>query len=187
MISREEYEKSVFLIKEYHDQLKLNIESLSIPDVIEESLLTDASFYSITALKDHENDKVNLNLASKYYSAAEWFIKNYKPNKSLVYIASPYSHESESMRNYRAELVTFFAASLIEKGDVVFSPISYGHELSKKSDLPTDFKFWDNFCITFLSKCDKMIVLKLDGWEHSIGIKAEINYCRIHNIPIEYV
>jgi len=186
MISREDYEKSVFLIKEYHDQLKLNVELLSMQNIIEESLLTDASYYSILSLKDEVNENTNLNLASKYYSAAEWFIKNYKPTNKLIYIASPYSHEDDSMMDYRAELVTFFAASLVEKGDVVFSPITFGHELSKKGDLPTDFEFWNNFCITFLSKCDKMIVLKIEGWEQSIGIKAEINYCRSNNIPIEY-
>lgn len=105
----------------------------------------------------------------------------------IIYIASPYSHKFEGKRITRAKQVSQFSAILIKSGLVVFSPISYGHEMTNHSKLPGDFKFWENFCLSFLSKCDEMYVYMMPGWQDSIGIKNEIVYCEKHSIPIKYV
>lgn len=40
---------------------------------------------------------------------------------------------------------------------------------------------------TFILKCDRMIVVKLDGWEESEGVNAEIEFALDQGIPIEYI
>ena len=105
----------------------------------------------------------------------------------IIYLASPYSHEDKYIRELRYLQVTEYTAKQVALGNIVFSPISYGHILSEFEDLPTDFKFWENFCFSFLSKCDEMHVLKLDGWELSNGIDMEEQYCYVNNIPTKYI
>lgn len=105
----------------------------------------------------------------------------------IIYIASPYSHKEEAIRILRAKQISQFSAILLKSGLIVFSPISYGHEMTNHCDLPTDFKFWEDFCLSFLSKCEEMYVYMIPGWEDSIGIKNEILYCETNSIPIKYI
>ena len=105
----------------------------------------------------------------------------------LIYIASPYTNKdyTKLVDNYLT--VTKYAAKLVEQGDVAFSPITYGHTLVSFRQMPLDFAFWENFCMTFLKKCDEMIVLCIPGWEHSKGVAAEIKLCEEYGIPVVYV
>jgi hypothetical protein len=105
----------------------------------------------------------------------------------IIYLASPYSNYDKSIRELRYLQITEYAAQQIAKGHLVFSPITYGHVLSEFVDLPTDFEFWETFCIGFLSKCEEMHVIKLDKWDLSEGIKQEILYCVANNIKIKYI
>jgi hypothetical protein len=107
--------------------------------------------------------------------------------KKIIYLASPYSHEEKHTRELRFLQVTDYAAKQVALGNIVFSPISYGHLLSEHQDMPTNFEFWENFCLKFLSKCDEMHILKLDGWEISYGVNMEEQYCNLNNILVKYI
>jgi len=107
--------------------------------------------------------------------------------KKIIYLASPYSHPEKHVRELRYLQVTEYTAKQVAVGNIVFSPITYGHVLSEHVDMPTDFEFWSDFCLTFLSKCSEMHVLKIDGWEVSNGIDQEEQYCYVNNIPIKYI
>jgi hypothetical protein len=104
----------------------------------------------------------------------------------VIYIGSPYSHPNTIIRNRRFNLVSKFAADLCSKGYIAISPITYGHVLVDFKDMPTDFAFWNNFCIGLLSKCDYLYVYKIDGWEQSTGLKEEIKFAKENNIEIKY-
>ena len=111
-----------------------------------------------------------------------------KKNKGQVeYIASPYSSHDADLVELNYKLVTAFVSDRVSKGHVALSPITYGHTLLSWVDMPGDWEFWKNFCISLLDKCDKMIVLKMDGWDKSLGVAAEIEHCEKHGIPVEYV
>lgn len=105
----------------------------------------------------------------------------------MIYIGSPYSHPDENIRKKRFNLVSKLAAELVSKGLVAISPITYGHVLLDYKDMPTDFKFWNNFCIHLLSKCDELYVYKINGSEESIGLKEEIKFAKENNIKISYI
>ncbi len=105
----------------------------------------------------------------------------------LIFVSSPYTHKDKEVVNKRYEDVSKYAGKLVSEGKTTFSPITYGHVLCGFQEMPTDFEFWKNFCFDFLNKCDEFHVLMLDGWEESVGVKAEIEYAERLEIPIVYV
>jgi hypothetical protein len=112
-------------------------------------------------------------------------IEKAKENE-LIYLASPYTNPDDAIREKNYELISEIAAVLTAQGHVVFSPISYGHNLIKFKNMPSNWAFWFNFCVTFLLKCDKLVVYKMPGWEHSVGVQEEIEIASKHGIPIEF-
>ena len=80
MITKEQYLEALTTITEYGKQLNLLVVSGSFEDVITESLLSDAAFYSQMAIKapNEDEERKQLELADKYYKTIEWFEKNYR-------------------------------------------------------------------------------------------------------------
>jgi hypothetical protein len=107
-------------------------------------------------------------------------------NDELIYLAIPYSHPSEEVRNYRLHLVSDIAGKLMNEGRVVFSPISHGDTIAKIHTLPTDWEYWEKSCSVFVSRSTKVIVVMADGWETSKGVSAEIKLAEQMGIPVEY-
>lgn len=108
-------------------------------------------------------------------------------NKTLVYLAVPYSHPNKKVREKRFNIVNKVAAKLISEGEHIFSPISSSHPISLAGDLPKSFDFWIEYDRAFLKCSKKLIVLMLKGWEESIGVSGEIKIAKQLNIPIEYL
>lgn len=104
----------------------------------------------------------------------------------MIYIASPYSsvEKHQMVRNYTE--VSILVSKLVKAGIPAISPITYGHTLLEFEDMPVDFGFWNEFCISILSKSDIMMVYMLPGWERSKGVKAEIDFCEKNNIKVIY-
>ncbi len=104
----------------------------------------------------------------------------------MIYIASPYTHENQHVMNNRFEKVALHTAQLMRQGLPVYSPIVHGHSIAVRHDLPTDWQFWKSHCMAMLSKADKMIVLMMGGWQDSVGVQAEIEYCTENDITVWY-
>lgn len=109
----------------------------------------------------------------------------HNPNE-LIYLAIPYSHPSKDVREYRVHLVSDIAGRLMNMGMVVFSPISHGHVIAEVHNLPTNWEYWEKSCRTFVSKCDRLVVVMVDGWLESRGVRAEIEIAKELGIPIQY-
>lgn len=107
------------------------------------------------------------------------------PVGELIYLASPYSHKDASVRQHRFEAVCLATGKLMCAGNHVFSPIAHSHPIALATDLPTDFSFWDAYCRVMLSRCTKLVVIKLPGWQESVGVQAEIRMAREMGIPAE--
>jgi hypothetical protein len=103
----------------------------------------------------------------------------------ISYLACPYTHEHDYVQHRRYEQVTSVAAQLMSEGQCIYSPITSMHYLSRH--LVRDGDFWLQHDLTILSRCDKLIVLQLDGWEQSVGLKMEIEFAKSAGIPIEYL
>lgn len=107
------------------------------------------------------------------------------PAKPLVYMASPYSHPDSDVMQQRFQEAACHAAKLMREGINVFSPITHTHPIAQY-DLPKGWDFWKQYDEKMLAVCDSMIVLKLDGWEQSKGVQAEIEIMGKAGKPIEY-
>lgn len=104
----------------------------------------------------------------------------------MIYLASPYSDPDPTIRHARYEAVRAFTCELLAQRKVVFSPIVYCHGIAAEIGLPSNAAHWKNFNMQFLRKADTVYVLKLDGWEQSVGVKMEIDTANHLNIPVLY-
>jgi len=108
-------------------------------------------------------------------------------DRPLTYLACPYSHPDHAVRVARFEAANAATAALMLTGHFVFSPISHAHPIAEAHDLPLGWDFREAFDRAFLSCCYRIIVLRLDGWEHSTGVTAEIRIAGEMGIPVEYM
>jgi len=108
-------------------------------------------------------------------------------SRKIVFISSPYSHPDDEIRESNFKIVSKLAADLNSQGTVAVSPITYGHTLLQFKEMPSNWEFWKEFCLTFLEKSHELIVYKMPGWENSRGMKEEIEFAKKLNIPITYM
>jgi len=104
-----------------------------------------------------------------------------------VYIASPYTHPSAAVREFRFIKVAHACAKLFEQGIVPFSPIVHWHELSKIFDLPKDHQYWIMADSIMLTGARELAVLQLDGWEKSAGVQREIKFAELLGKSVTYL
>jgi hypothetical protein len=107
--------------------------------------------------------------------------------RELIYLACPYTHASAAIRLERFQRVTKAAAALIKQGHIVFSPITMTHPIDiemagSQNTLGSDF--WVMFDQTFMERCDLFVLLPLEGWQQSSGIKREIEYFKSAGKPL---
>lgn len=107
--------------------------------------------------------------------------------KSLIYLATPYSHPDKAVRLARFEAVNRFAAKLMAEGRHVYSPISHTHPIAEAGGLPLGWEYWDIYDRTMMSACSGMIVFCQPGWSESKGVTAEIEIATEMNLEIEFV
>ncbi|MBM3983831.1 MAG: DUF1937 family protein, partial [Planctomycetes bacterium] len=91
----------------------------------------------------------------------------------MIYLASPYSHPDPDVREQRFRAACRATAALLMAGEVVFSPIVHSHPLVA-FEMPTAWSFWERIDRAHLERCDEVVVLMLDGWAHSLGVREEL-------------
>ena len=106
----------------------------------------------------------------------------------LTYLASPYTSIHPAIREHRYEQAAKAAAQLMRQGRLVYSPIVHGHPLTVADpEMPGDFEFWMRHCYAMLGVCKAIVVLKLDGWEQSVGVRAEMEFALRMGLRIEFL
>ena len=115
----------------------------------------------------------------------------------MIYLASPYNHADPAVREERYLSACRAAAKLMANELNVFSPIAHSHPIAVHGGLDAvDHDFWMRRDLPILRRCNAIMVLCLDGWEQSRGIRCELEEAdRIHErlhkqgglFPILYV
>lgn len=105
----------------------------------------------------------------------------------MIYLASPYSHESKIVREYRFKMAAYCAAWLVQQDNVVFSPICHSHPMAVEGGLSGTWEFWQQYDLAFLEFATEMVVVTLDGWYESKGVMAEMAEARFKGIPVSYL
>lgn len=97
----------------------------------------------------------------------------------MIYLASPYSHPDPLIMRTRFLLAEQCCARLLQSRHFVYSPIVHCHELSQRYSLPTNFEFWRDYNFDMLRRADEFRVLRISGWDQSVGVRAEIEMARL--------
>jgi hypothetical protein len=104
---------------------------------------------------------------------------------AVIYLSSPYTDPELEVRAWRFCAACQAAAHLLRSGHLVFSPVAHTHPISLFG-LPTEWEFWERQDRALLERCDRLVVLMLDGWRESLGVQAEIRIAAELGIPTEY-
>ncbi len=105
-----------------------------------------------------------------------------------TYLASPYSSDNPEVRNERYRCVLHAAARLMERGEVVFSPIVHSHNIEIMGmSTVHGWEFWKRQDEPMLRRASRLMVLQLPGWLESRGVKWEIVTAHDLGIPIKWV
>ena len=105
----------------------------------------------------------------------------------MIYLATPYSHSDPAVMEQRFDAACRIAGELMRKGELVFSPIAHTHPIAVRCELPRGWDFWNKYDYAMLRGADKVLVVKMDGWEQSKGIAGELEIARELGIPIGYI
>jgi hypothetical protein len=104
----------------------------------------------------------------------------------MIYLASPYSHPDPSVREARFNAACLAAAQMIRAGQPVFAPIIQGHSLTQFG-IPGNWPFWEPLARRYISRCDQVIVLQIDGWRESEGVRAEMALAAAMEKRVDYL
>ncbi len=107
---------------------------------------------------------------------------------TISYLASPYTHPEQRVRQERYLAACKKAAELMLSGKVIFCPIAHSHPIAEWMPLEKvmDGHFWKEQDAPYLEICDELIVFMLDGWEQSSGMKHEIERAQERGIKVIY-
>lgn len=109
-------------------------------------------------------------------------------NVKYIYLASPYSDPDPNVRQSRFMDICRYAGDCMLKGEFVFSPIAHSHPIAVLHlDIPEQgWDFWGPICRKQLGLASKMRVVKLDGWDKSVGIAGELEIAKELGLEVEY-
>jgi hypothetical protein len=114
---------------------------------------------------------------------------------AIIYLAGPYSNDapanpleeaSAEKRLARFDAVTEVARHLIEQSEIVYSPLTMTHPIAVRMEHDPGSDFWVSFDEAFMAHCNRLIVLKLPGWDASSGVSREIEFFREKGIEPEW-
>ncbi len=103
----------------------------------------------------------------------------------VAYLSCPYFDPNPLVKEKRHTIVTRVAFELMSQGIMVYSPLTHNLPIDHLGIHGT-WATWKEFDHTMLSRCDRLIVLKLPGWENSKGVAAEIARAKELELPVEW-
>jgi hypothetical protein len=111
-----------------------------------------------------------------------------------IYLAAPYTAElptnsraAKKLMKKRFNAATKKTGELLNQGHIVLCPIVHYHPVAEVCKLPRDWEFWKKIDEILVEWCDELYVYMLEGWDKSIGTKAEIKKARELGKPILYI
>lgn len=92
----------------------------------------------------------------------------------MIYIATPYSHSDEAVRELRYKHACVLWRYLLVRGHDAFSPIVHAHPTAVRYAMPKGHEFWERWNRGMLDLARELIVAELPGWEESKGVRKEM-------------
>lgn len=104
----------------------------------------------------------------------------------MIYLASPYTNPDPQLRSRRFIAAREFCVHHMNLGRVIFSPIVYGHQFSRDFGHPVEASHWRSLNESLMQAMTELWVLRLPGWEASVGVQAEIEWAERLSIPLDF-
>ena len=104
----------------------------------------------------------------------------------LTYVAAPYSNQQnkDSLMEDIAEFCAVYMKN--HPGEYAVTGLVHHYACQYDKTLGTDWNFWKDFCTEFISKCNKLVVIKFPGWHESKGVLREIEIASEMGISVEF-
>lgn len=102
------------------------------------------------------------------------------------YLASPYTHASPLEREHRYLAAAHALRQFLEAKIWIYSPIVHCHELAKVYIMPKEASFWKEYNFAMIRAGRRLRILRLPGWDNSVGVKEEIAYAIQLGKPLIY-
>lgn len=102
----------------------------------------------------------------------------------MIYVAAPFWHDSEDVREERRKKAISYSFKLTERGILNYSPLLYSEKYRKTK---TPESYWLKHGRKMVDTCDALHVLCLSGWRESAGIKGEIARAKERGIQVKYI
>ena len=106
----------------------------------------------------------------------------------MIYLSTPYTHPDPDVMEERFRAACRVAWRLMNEGMVVYSPIAHNHTIVSISGvLPWGWDFWEKFDRHMIALSEKVVIVMIDGWKDSKGIKAEFDIAQELGKPVEFI
>lgn len=102
----------------------------------------------------------------------------------MIYVAAPFWHDDQNIRNYRRRKAIEYSEKLFYKGQLFYSPLLYSERFKDKK---AKEGFWLQHGLKMVEVCTAMHILCLEGWEDSSGVKGEVARAEKMGMEIIYV
>lgn len=93
----------------------------------------------------------------------------------MIYLATPIKHADPRIESFRISTANRAACTLHDAGIPVFSPASHGSSFASLSSIRQSWDYWRWVDLPILTSCcTHLVVLCMEGWDRSEGVRAEI-------------
>jgi hypothetical protein len=105
--------------------------------------------------------------------------------RPLFYVATPYTNYQLGREKAYKDACTA-AEGILKVGEAVYCPIAHYHSIVSDVDAKTG-AYWQKVNAPFMDAATLLIIVKMDGWAESAGIRAEERYFREAGKPILHI
>jgi hypothetical protein len=115
-----------------------------------------------------------------------------KANTKIIYLASPYADKDPKVMEARRDVCDRIAMRLMERGYIVFSPLSHTvpiakHMKHKMKDRIEMEALWLGQDAYWVKQCSDLYIVMQKGWKDSRGVCAETMLARALGLLITYI
>lgn len=104
------------------------------------------------------------------------------------YLATPYSKYEGGIWLAQMEACRAAAYVIQQQNRSVYSPIAHSHYIAIHGKIdPLDHSLWMAQCKPMMDAACGLIVVKMQGWQESVGIRQEIAAFEAAGKPVEYL
>ena len=112
--------------------------------------------------------------------------------KPVIYVASPYAptgEEPESVMRERSAEAGIVAGMMLRAGVIAIAPVPYFEDGAQiyHAEKITPPQGWHDFDLLALDNFDALVVLTMDGWDRSHGVKIEGDRAVELGMPVRHL